>query len=140
MKKILLGIALFTSANSAFAQDAPAVDQTAASIANITTSCPGKTLGALPEYDIPAGVLLGRLEPGGFDTSGNPTSYKYHDKEGHVLFIPAEKVELLFCLVQKHKPSNAEDTGYSMTFNPPMETSTHKKGSGGEKMTNDQYR
>lgn len=133
MKKIFLGAALLVHANVAFAQmttiDMTATDQTqreVAALAKVSTSCPGKTLAAMPEFSIPAGILIGRLEPGGSDPDGNPTSYTTRDKDGHALFLPADKVQLLFCIVQKHKPASADDVGYSLTFNPPLDAGKNK--------------
>lgn len=123
MKKALLCVAMLAQSHLALAQtpvvDGPAMDQTASSLSKIMNSCPGKTIKAIPSYHIPAGVLVGRLEPGGGDTDGNPTSYQYHDNEGHTLFLPADRVQLLFCTVQKHQRENPQDAGYSLTFNPP---------------------
>jgi len=119
VKKWLLSAALFClPANIALADTA---SENSHALAGVTTSCPGKILSALPDYNIQAGILIGRLEPGGVDPDGNPTSYKTYDKEGHSIFLPADKVQLLFCVVRKSPKSNGNGPDYTLTFNPPME-------------------
>lgn len=81
-------------------------------------SCPGQTTANIPEYNIPAGTVFTALKPGGGDPSGDPTSYEYRDAEGHRLFLPANKVRLVTCQVQKHPRSGPFDAGYSLVFTP----------------------
>lgn len=87
------------------------------------TSCSGEVTSYLPEYNIPAGTVLHGLLPGGYDPDWNPTSYEYHDSQGHHLFIPNDKVSLISCQVVKHSRSNPNDPGYSLI--PLGATDTH---------------
>ncbi|MBS1061148.1 hypothetical protein [Gluconobacter sp. Dm-44] len=80
----------------------------------IPNTCPGRTLADIPAYNIPAGTLMAGLKPGGGDTDGNPTSYEYTDQNGHHLFLPANKIQLINCSIVKHQRGSAFDAGYSL--------------------------
>ncbi|MFT8519951.1 MULTISPECIES: hypothetical protein [Acetobacter] len=80
----------------------------------IPNTCPGRTLADIPAYNIPAGTLMESLKPGGGDTDGNPTSYEYTDQQGHHLFLPSNKIQLINCSIVKHQRESGFDAGYSL--------------------------